>query len=398
MILAMGSGPGCQTYHPQDRPIAQMALGFSLPLPMRARILPEMTCRGYHTCGPPHSTAAHFFAGFGGCVAMPPDSYFAGAYNPGGRRAFGMATLNGKIWVAGGITGADPDLVDNSGRRFTPCHPSSLDISAGGPPGTAPWPPGAIDARRVFTATSVVAALMTKTHAKVLDKVHCYDPSTNVWTEMAPLPVPVWGNTLTAVGNKLYSVGGFLYGTRQFAWELPEIAAVLRSLPGGLVRSVQQRSSSRHQRNVLTVDASNAATNAVYVYTPPLPGQDGSGVWTAGPPLNQGRAFHTCTAVGSELHVIGGETENFTGAVTAWTGIPTPAQSGAGPIQTGSLVLGLNGQPGTWTIAEQFEFLYTPSWSNGPGIIANVAGVAGRRVSARAQTQRGMLGVYPCNI
>ena len=77
--------------------------------------------------------------GYGGLVAMPPDSYFAGAYNPGGRRAFGMATLNGKIWVAGGITGADPDLVDNSGRRFTPCHPASLDISSGTPPGTVPY-------------------------------------------------------------------------------------------------------------------------------------------------------------------------------------------------------------------------------------------------------------------
>ena len=134
------------------------------------------------------------------------------------------------------------------------------------------------------------------------------------------------GIPLTAIGNKLYSVGGFLYGTRQFAWELPP-ADVTETWFG-------QYNNTRRVDPTKTypLDASNAATNAVYVYIPPLPGQDGSGVWTAGPPLNQGRAFHTCTAVGNELHVIGGEAENFTGGVTAWTGIPTPMQSLAGPM------------------------------------------------------------------
>lgn len=43
---------------------------------------------------------------------------------------------------------------------------------------------------------------------ETLTSVEAYDPATDRWVEIAPLPVPLHGVAVAAVGDQLYALGG----------------------------------------------------------------------------------------------------------------------------------------------------------------------------------------------
>ncbi|MGV3641493.1 MAG: Kelch repeat-containing protein, partial [Adhaeribacter sp.] len=88
------------------------------------------------------------------------------------------------------------------------------------------------------------------------DKNEVYDPATNQWAYLVPMPYPVTHAGAVADGEKVYITGGFL--------------------------------------------GSNAATNLVQVYHIP------SNTWSLGPALPAASSSHALVRVGRRLHSLGG--------------------------------------------------------------------------------------------
>ena len=39
--------------------------------------------------------------------------------------------------------------------------------------------------------------------------VHCYDPDTNTWSQMANMNIARWGHSLVSLHGRLYAIGGY---------------------------------------------------------------------------------------------------------------------------------------------------------------------------------------------
>lgn len=126
-------------------------------------------------------------------AAMPGD---AGKYAL--RQYFGHAAIGDKIYVVGGDTGG-------SGWLDTVLV---YDTAADSWSNVAPMPGGA---RYALVAGAINGKLYAVggTDGSVLGRNECYDPGTNTWTTVAPLPTPRAVYSGAVVNGKLYVLGGF---------------------------------------------------------------------------------------------------------------------------------------------------------------------------------------------
>ena len=177
-----------------------------------------------------------------------------------------------------------------------------------------------------------------------------YDPATDTWTSLPPMPTPREGAGVAAVNGRIYVAGG--------------------NVAGG------------------------ASTNAVEVFDPI------GGTWSAGTPLPAARAHFSLVVAGGRLYAVGGDvTANGTTTVTAaldrfdpaqpagWTSLApmsSPRRStAAGALNNGATIAVAGGAASNGIATNRLDLynVATNQWTQGPNMLAPSAGVAGVVVS-----------------
>jgi N-acetylneuraminic acid mutarotase len=144
------------------------------------------------------------------------------------RVAFSVGVVQGKVYALGGTTGVDSASRDDSVEVYDPQADqwSALDAM---PHGRTAAATAVIDGKIYLAGGSH----WTGTTDVLLDAVDVFDPSANIWTQVAPLPE---ARTLAAgavVQGKMYAIGGRgstlveVYDPTTDAWQslapLPEV-------------------------------------------------------------------------------------------------------------------------------------------------------------------------------
>ncbi|MFN8512268.1 MAG: kelch repeat-containing protein [Chloroflexia bacterium] len=160
-------------------PLLLMAVGWSLrdwdnlPLPqVRPSKLPE----------------AHWEAKRG--VTMPRDD-------------FGIATVNGKIWVLGGMTGERGNRLDT-----IEIYDPATDMWSSGPQMTS----GRSSFRAVAIGTTIYVFGGASLETFGIDTAEALDTTTGTWRTLAPLPTGRFGHAVVELNGLIYVIGGYSGG------------------------------------------------------------------------------------------------------------------------------------------------------------------------------------------
>ncbi|MDP2123512.1 MAG: kelch repeat-containing protein [Parvibaculum sp.] len=185
---------------------------------------------------------------------------------PVGLQHFGMAELNGRLFIAGGHEAPPPRRADDFGALGAT---ASGAVSDGGD----------------------------------TDNVWIFDPRVGAWLSGPSMPAARAGHGLVAVDGQLYAIGGrgegasrvFVYDPGRDRWSVsgspmpsPRVASAYVA-GGGLIYAIGG------------LDSAGAASSRVDIFDP------SNGSWRTGPSLPEPRAGHVAAVLDGRLHVTGGE-------------------------------------------------------------------------------------------
>jgi N-acetylneuraminic acid mutarotase len=215
-------------------------------------------------------------------------------------RGNGVATINGIIYLAGGVDGTRPGHKNTMYAYNAATNSWSTKASlpvAGGCGGS-----GAINGI-VFVLIGCDSLTSQSTGAKRI--LLRYDPTANAWSTKAPAPTPHQFPAVAVVGGKLYVVGGkngagaatttvHVYTPSSNSW------ATKAALPSARYRATAQAVAGKLYV-VGGNDAANAYTSTVYVYDP------STNTWSSTATMPTGRANLGSASVNNVLFAVGGQ-------------------------------------------------------------------------------------------
>jgi Kelch motif protein len=232
------------------------------------------------------------------------------------------------------------------------------------------------------------------------DQVSRYDYTTNTWSNVAPLPVPLSQAAMGAWNGKIYVAGGFIGGSSVTnALRIYEIASNTWSSGANMPISPGVEAAAGAVRQgkfyVMGGDDFNNALNTNFIY------DIATNTWTMGAPLPDSRTNTSGTAYGGVIWVYGGVSlpgftttdtlllydapsntwSNFGSAGTAGHGNYGGVSgfgSGEGPIEL--LITDGADSMGNSTAATHFLITFTGQFRVGPPMISNRAGHAQGRL------------------
>ncbi|MEX0839677.1 MAG: kelch repeat-containing protein [Parvibaculum sp.] len=236
---------------------------------------------------------------------------------PVGLQHFGMAQLNGRLYIAGGH---EAPVQSRIGSTALFGESASPDVPANGGDTANVW---------------------------------VFDPNIGSWLSGPSMPAARAGHGLVAVDGKLYALGGrgegasrvFVYDPARDRWSVsgspmpsPRVAAAY-AVADGLIYAIGGLNGG-------------AASARVDIFNP------SNGSWRSGSSLPEPRAGHVAAVLDGRLHVTGGEQRRplrtygdhfvLDLAGTAWqraTSMPTP-RHGAVAAATGGRFIVVGGSPG----------------------------------------------------
>jgi len=147
------------------------------------------------------------------------------------------------------------------------------------------------------------------------NSVHRYDPTSDSWIAVAPLPTARYGMDAVTIGDLIYVPGGsadtddtgnggtfldelLVYDPASDSWS--------SAAPMPVALTYASAVSSGNKLYVIGGEKNDGAyVNTLYIYDP------NSDSWSTGAPMNQPRAYAGAAAVGSKIYVAGG----FAGAL-----------------------------------------------------------------------------------
>jgi N-acetylneuraminic acid mutarotase len=228
--------------------------------------------------------------------------------------------INGRLYVAGGEDGTKPlaalEAYDPSTDTWTAKTPMPAAINAAA---------SAVINGQLYVAGG--AALNNPAQPGPFSTLYSYDPTTDAWTTLAPMPTPEAGAAAASINGKLYVVGG------------------------------------------ITQAVTNNPRNAVLqVYDP------ATNAWATKASMPTARAGAEAVAINGQLYVVGGTTDNtssgYTGtlevydpATDTWSSkapMPTPRQVFAATAVNGQL-FAIGGDPGGGVAQTAVNEVYDPS-------------------------------------
>ncbi len=219
------------------------------------------------------------------------------------RGEIAAAVLDGKIYVAGGLSGV------RSLRSFEEFEPGRNEWRR-----LAPLPVrlhhigmAAVRGRVYVTGGYCGLSFLLKAVPRIAD-TWAYDPTEDRWEVAPPMPGPRAAHTVAEIDGRLYVVGGlpeptalWIYDPETGKWDrsAPPMPTPREHLTSAVIDSKCWVIGGRWGRHV--------GSTAVEVYDPV------SRTWEAKPPLPTPRGGLSAAAVGGRLYVTGGEEINAVG-------------------------------------------------------------------------------------
>lgn len=272
---------------------------------------------------------AALLVGFGGEGARSCHSLDGGAWRKlaplgiGARQETGVAALDGRIYVLGGFTDSFAIV-----PRVEAYDPATNEWSEVAP---LPSPMHHVNTAVVGERLYVLGALITGAFTAIGDS-YAYDPATNSWTQLTSMPFGTErgaGGT-AAIGTKIYVAGGFrqnasvadfsAYDTAKDSWEvLPSLSEPRDHLIAAAAGEKFYAVGGRRNGSLRgNVDQFDPA----------------SGKWTARAPMLTARAGTAGALVGTRILVAGGEgNPNDPSGVFPETEAYDPAEDGWQKLQ-----------------------------------------------------------------
>ena len=227
----------------------------------------------------------------------------------------------------------------------------------------------------------------------VYDQVSRYDSTTNTWSNVAPLPVPVSQAATGAANGKIYVAGGFIGGTSVTnALRIYDIATNTWTSGANMPTSPGVEAAAAAVVNgkfyVMGGDDFNNGLNTTFIY------DIATNTWTTGATLPDMRTNLYGTVANGLIYVYGGvilpaftTTDTllrYDPVANSWTNLGSAGTAGArgnyggiSPLGTGQLLItdGANAS-GASTTATHIFTISGGTFSAGPAMIGNRAGHA----------------------
>jgi N-acetylneuraminic acid mutarotase len=165
-------------------------------------------------------TTLHFFGGADASrvdkgdhwildTASGSPSWVASVALPNARSHMGYVALNGKVWAVGGQKGVDANLVtQNSVHVWDPAFPTMWI-----PMANLPRALSHISTTTVVADGRIVVMAGEVLHGTSISDVSAYDPISNTWRSLSPLPAKRYSGVGGWINNKLLYTGGSMSTT-----------------------------------------------------------------------------------------------------------------------------------------------------------------------------------------
>ena len=227
----------------------------------------------------------------------------------------------------------------------------------------------------------------------VYDQVSRYDSTTNTWSNVAPLPVPVSQAATGAANGKIYVAGGFIGGTSVTnALRIYDIATNTWTSGANMPTSPGVEAAAAAVVNgkfyVMGGDDFNNGLNTTFIY------DIATNTWTTGATLPDMRTNPYGTVANGLIYVYGGvilpaftTTDTllrYDPVANSWTNLGSAGTAGArgnyggiSPLGTGQLLITDGADAtGASTTATHIFTISSGTFSAGPAMIGNRAGHA----------------------
>lgn len=222
-------------------------------------------------------------------------SWTAGADLPNALGEIASTTVDGRIYVAGGI---GPRALSNTTFQ-------SYDPKTGTWRELAPMPEPrdhvgiAAIGRTIYATGGAIFSLPS-----VFGQLWAYDIDTNSWSTLAPMPARRWAHVMYALDGRLYVFGGVVFeapkaaptwaydpATDTWSTDLPSMPTYREHLTGVVVDGHAWLIGGRDGRNLTAVEVFDPATRT----------------WTSMPAMPTARGGLTAGLIGRRIHLTGGE-------------------------------------------------------------------------------------------
>jgi N-acetylneuraminic acid mutarotase len=277
-----------------------------------------------------------------------PGSWHARPAMAAARQETAVAALGGLVYVIGGFgSTAEPldtvEAFDPRTDQWRPIAPLPIAIH---------HPAAAVAEGRLFVVGGYTGGRVRWTP---LGTVFEYDPARNSWRGRAQMPTPRGGLALAAVGGRLYALGGGAERATN-ANEVYDVAADRWTAANPMPTARDHLAAVGFEGRVWALGGRESFLGTQYanveIYDP------ATDSWRTGTPLPSGRGGLAATTLGDKIFVFGGETpfriwnatEMYDRSINAWVAkapMPTPRHGiGAAVIDGRIYVPGGGREPG----------------------------------------------------
>jgi len=261
---------------------------------------------------------------------------------PSERGEVGAAAVDGRIYVVGAYNGAT-----EANEAYDPITDSWQRL--------APLPHGLnhVCAVAIGAMLYVIGGFDPTTGNRPVDSTYAFDAAANTWSSRPPMPTPRGALACATVGETIYAVGGATPAGDAGIAEAYDSTSDTWRTDLSMMPTPREHMASAVLNGLIHVIGGRSPTIGVAgstheVYDPT------SDAWTAAAPLPTGRSGIGAAVLAGRIHVLGGEAvhtfdpnEAYNPATDTWQAfapLPTP-RHGLGVVTVGDAIYVLAGGP-----------------------------------------------------
>lgn len=233
------------------------------------------------------------------------DSWTTGRSMPGDRHGGGGGAIGGKFYVAAGN--------GNSGRAksLVIYDPATMTWSEGAPIPVPVLSPGSA----VYDGKLYIIGGVGDDGAlgAAVGLVQIYDPTTNTWSNGAPMPTPRYGPGAAVFNGQIYVSGGLTSGSAAVfltTLEVYDVSTNAWTTRASMPRS-RFNSSTVAINGLIFVAGGFGLSNGILTFLSNVDVYDPfSNQWTTGPPLPSSKYAARAVVVNDRIYIVGGTRED----------------------------------------------------------------------------------------